>query len=174
MNQKTVLIAGFIGLLFGVLFAGTLGLDFFGTNDFEDPNGNLVIDDELTEEELAMEAFKQKYNIDESIYIEVSGTEAYLKMDNEDTFVLYIGRHTCPFCQQYVPVLMEAAQNKGLTELYHVSTIDPENSNFVDMENINITPTTYFVVEGVVVETVLGYIPLDDIEDLLETHIVQN
>lgn len=174
MSQKTVFIAGLVGLLFGVLFSGTLGLDFFGTNEYQDPNGNQVIDDNLTAEELAMEEFKQKYDLEDTIYIEISGDEAYQKIDNDDTFVLYIGRYTCPFCQRYVPVLMEAALNKDITELYHVSTIDSDNSNFVDMENINITPTTYIVVDGEVVETVLGYIPLEDIEDILETHIVQN
>lgn len=162
MTQKTVFIAGFIGLLFGILFSGTLGLDFFGTNE---PDNNNYNNGTTLEEQ-----FEDKYNIENSIYVVLSGEEAYEKMENGDSFVLYIGRDTCPYCQQHVPNLMEAAQNHGLTELYHVNTIDSNNRDFVQTEGISVTPTTYFIVDGVVAETLYGFRTTEELETILLNH----
>lgn len=157
MKQKTVLIAGIIGLIFGILFAGTLGIDFFGTND-NDTKTALKKDEE---------AFKAAYNLDESIYIPIYGDDVYEKMENGDTFILYIGRDTCPYCQQYVPNLMEAAISQNFTEIYHVDTIDSNNKSFVDDENVRATPTTYLIKDGVIVESYAGFKTTSATEQLL-------
>lgn len=160
MNQKTVLLSGLIGLVFGLLFAGTLGLDFFGTNDNDnqEENSGLVKD---------AEGFRVAYNLVESIYLPINGDEYYEKLENNDTFILYIGRDTCPYCQQYVPNLMDAAVSHGLSVIYHVDTIDPINETFVSTEQAYSTPTTYVVKDGVVVATIIGYKTTADTETIL-------
>ena len=160
MKQKTVVIAGIIGLVFGFLFAGTLGIDFFGPSNTD----NTDIRTELKKDE---EAFRLAYNLDDSIYVPIYGEDYYDKLENNETFILYIGRDTCPYCQQHVPNLMEAALNQNISEIYHVDTIDSSNSQFVDDEKVNYTPTTYIVKDGVVVETIIGFKTTEAIEQLL-------
>ena len=164
MSQKVVFIAGFIGLVFGFLFAGTFGIDFFGSNDNNDNANDDMVVGELDKDE---EAFRLAYNLDSSIYIPITGDQAYQKIEDDDSFILYIGRHTCPFCQQFIPVLQEAAINQGLDELYHVDSIDDLNEDFVSMEGIRTTPTTYIVVNGEIVEELYGYQPLADMKQLI-------
>ena len=149
MKQKAVLISGFIGLLFGFLFAGTLGIDFFGTDEIDNTPKTALKKD--------AEGFRVAYNLETSIYLPIYGDDVYDKLENGDTFILYIGRDTCPYCQQFVPNLMEAAMNQDITEIFHVDTIDSSNSDFVDNEGVNATPTTYIVKDGVIVETIVGY-----------------
>ena len=62
---------------------------------------------------------------------------------------------------------MEAALNQNLTEIYHIDTIDPSNTSYINDENVNATPTTYFVKDGVIVEIVVGYKTTADIEQIL-------
>ena len=157
MSQKAVIISGIIGLIFGFLFAGTLGINFFGSND----NDN---DEVRTDLKKDAEGFKLAYNLDESIYLPIYGSDFYEKLENDETFILYIGRDTCPYCQQFVPGLMEAAENQNFTVIYHVDTIDSNNTTFVRDEGVTATPTTYFVKNGVIVEIVIGYINTEDVE----------
>ena len=172
MNQKTVLIAGLIGLIFGLLFAGTLGLDFFGTNDMENNQENTenMDDDEKTLKKDA-EAFRLAYNLTDSIYMPILGEDANQMIEDGGTFILYIGRDTCPYCQQYVPVLQTAAENVGYTTIYHVDSIDPLNSDFVDDEGVVITPTTYLIKDGVVVETIIDFQTREATEQLITDNL---
>jgi predicted bacteriocin transport accessory protein len=159
--QKAVFIAGFIGLLFGFLFSGTLGIDFFP----EEENNDQIINESGLD--LDEEGFRQAYNLTRSIYIPITGVNVYERLENDETFILYIGRDTCPYCQQYVPVLMEAAENLDFTEIYHVDSIDSLNAMFINTNNITGTPTTFVFKEGVLVEAIVGYRTLEDTEDLI-------
>lgn len=166
MTQKIVFIAGFIGLVFGFLFSATLGVDFFPS---EEPNNDITdeTDTESSGLEKDAEGFKTAYNLTESIYLPITGTQAYAKIEADDTFILYAGRDTCPYCQQFVPVLMQAAENLDIDMIYHVDTTDTLNRTFVDNENARITPTTFIYVDGTLVETIVGYNNLTDTQQLL-------
>jgi predicted bacteriocin transport accessory protein len=160
MKQKTVLISGIIGLVFGFLFSGTLGISFFDSNDIDNQESRTA----LKKDE---EGFRLAYNLEESIYVPIYGDDYYEKLENKETFILYIGRDTCPYCQQHVPNLMEAAIKMDINSIFHVDTIDPNNKMFVDEEVVRSTPTTYIVKDGVVVETIIGYRSASDLEDIL-------
>lgn len=164
MNQKTALISLVVGLVFGFLISGTIGIDFFPTEN----NNNEVTQEDLLKDE---EGFRLAYNLTESIYVPIYGSDVYEMMENNETFVLYIGRDTCPYCQQFVPNLMEAAENLDIDTLYHVDTIDPSNSSFIDDENINYTPTTYIIVDGVVVRSVIGFQTTTEIQQVLSDEL---
>lgn len=158
MKQKTVLLAGLIGLIFGLLLSATLGLSFFPEDEPHDNTPTLKKDEE---------GFKTAYNLTTSIYMPIFGDDVQMKMDNDETFILYIGRDTCPYCQQFVPELMEAAENQGYSVIYHVDTVDPSNKDFVDDEGYNLTPTTVLVKDGMIVETILGYKTAEQMEQYL-------
>lgn len=169
--NKAVFIAGAIGLLFGFLFSGTLGVNFF-------PEDNPYVDQNMDDEEgdpqtlrKDAEAFEAAYNISDSIYLPITAEQAYQMIEDDETFVLYAGREGCPYCQQYVPVLMEAAENLGLTVIYYIDVRDPLNTDFVSMESVSTTPTTFVFVNGEEVEKVLGYRNLTDTETFISDHI---
>lgn len=164
MKQKTVFIAGIIGLAFGFLFAGTLGISFFGSDDSDNNNNDSESRTALVKD---AEAFRVAYNLDESIYMPIYGDDVAEKLENKETFILYIGRDTCPYCQQFVPNLMDAAVNQNITEIYHVDTIDSSNTAFLTKENISSTPTTYFIKDGVVVQVVIGFKTTEATEQII-------
>lgn len=168
MKQKTVIIAAVIGLVFGILFSGTLGLNFFGSDDNSGPDDN-TDQTENTEPSLKKdeEGFRVAYNLTESIFIPIEGDTVADKLANGDSFILYMGRHTCPYCQQYVPNLQQAALNQGLTMIYHVDTIDELNEDYITAEGVNVTPTTYIVKDGVVVEVIIGFKTTAETEQLI-------
>lgn len=80
MNQKTALISLVIGLVFGFLISGTIGVDFFGK---EDGQNNTVVE-ELNKDE---EAFRVAYNLSTSIYVPIYGSDVSERIDNDETFV---------------------------------------------------------------------------------------
>jgi len=168
MSNRKMLYSLLIGILFGVLFSATLGLDFFGSN-----MGNEYVDNSGSTTGLRKDeaAFKLAYNLDDSVFVPITGEMAYDKIDDDETFVLYAGRETCPFCQQYVPKLQEAAENLSLDMIYYIDTTDPLNETFVDDESVNTTPTTFIVVNGVIVETIKGFKTTADIQLIIDNHL---
>lgn len=63
---------------------------------------------------------------------------------------------------------MEAANNLNISEILHVDSVDPSNEAFIEAENINYTPTTFIVKNGVVVQTVVGFKTTAEIEQILD------
>ena len=185
--SKTVFIAGVIGLVFGFLFSGTLGINFFPEDD---PNNNLdnnpIVDDNEDDDEenmmddeeevdplaQAKEDFRVAYGLTESVFVPISGDDAYAKIANGDTFILYAGFSACPYCQAYIPVLQQAAENQGVDMIFHVSTTSSANRDFVDDVNVRSTPTVYYYKDGVLVETAEGYRTLGATEQLIQDHFL--
>ncbi len=167
MKQKTVFIAGLIGLIFGFLFAGTLGISFFDENPVQD---NV---DDMTDATMLIKdssKFAEAYNLDNSIYSPITGDEAESMIDGDGTFIIYAGRDTCPYCQQFVPVLMETSESLGVETIYHIDTLDPLNQTFVNDQNVTVTPTTFVFQGGELVRVVIGYYNLEDIEAILDDY----
>ena len=169
MKQRTVLIAGLIGLVFGFLLTATLGISFFPDDTYEEPNNQQNNDDTMLDKDAA--AFEAAYNLTDSIYEPITGDMAQEKIDNDETFILYVGFSACPYCQQYVPVLMSAAKNQNVDMIYHVDTKDDLNRDFVNDLNLSQTPTTYIYKDGVLVETINGYLSLSNTEQVIIDYI---
>lgn len=58
-------------------------------------------------------------------YQAISIDEVEQKTQNEEEFILYIGRETCPYCRDFVPKLTEAVEQSHTTIYYLDSESDP-------------------------------------------------
>lgn len=50
------------------------------------------------------------------------------KMARGEAFILFLGRETCPYCQQFVPKLYEVLQDQP-TQVYYFNTEDKSDQN---------------------------------------------
>lgn len=55
-----------------------------------------------------------------SDFKKISIEELVVKQNNDDTFVLYVGRESCPYCSAFVPKLYIAKQNTE--DIYYLDT----------------------------------------------------
>lgn len=173
MNQKSVFIAGLIGLVFGVLFSGTLGLSFFGSDSVNDDNNLsevVPMNNESNEVDPNIEQFRIDYGLSESIYIPINGEDVFDMVNSEEDFIVFAGRKTCPYCQQFVPVLQEAAKSFGVDTIYYIDITDSVNDDYLDEAGFAYPNSTFIYIDGVILDNVVGYVPLEDIEGVLSNY----
>ncbi|KXT76896.1 conjugal transfer protein TraF [Streptococcus sp. DD12] len=56
-----------------------------------------------------------------SVFTPVSAKEAAQGIKEEEGYVLFIGRSTCPYCQRFAPKLSQVAREGGVTVHYLAS-----------------------------------------------------
>ena len=65
------------------------------------------------------------------------------KLNNNEDFILYIGRETCPFCRRFVKKLDALVDEKGW-KIFYINSIDPnqtdEIAEFRSTHNIPTVP----------------------------------
>lgn len=82
--------------------------------------------------------------------IDISFNEFKEKMDNKDTFALYIGNENCSHCVSYLPTLKSVLDSYNIT-IYHLDNsklTDEEDSLFKNYASISGTPTVIFITKG--------------------------
>ncbi len=166
MNNKIVALAGLIGIGFGVLISGTIGLVFFPEDDLEEEVERITDSESLLT--VTEDNFGTYYSLDNSIYKPITGDTVYDMLDDNESFILYIGRDTCPYCQQLVPELQASALEFGYTEIYHVDILDVANSSFISSQQIGSVPLVYFFINGEAVDGFLGYQSKEAIDTVLD------
>lgn len=57
------------------------------------------------------------------------------KIQHQESFYLYTGRESCPYCQEFVPKLSEAVDKTGTTVYY----LDSENIDKTSWNNFKTT-----------------------------------
>ena len=89
------------------------------------------------------------------------GEEIMEKLENDESFVFVIGTSTCPACTQYQAIVEELIKNKD-AEVFYIESDKVDQAavlelveNYLDNE-LEWTPTTYFVVDGEVTEILPG------------------
>ena len=89
-------------------------------------------------------------------YIEINYTELNQKLENKDTFALYIGSATCTHCQELKPILEKVITDYDL-EIYYIdlNKFDLKNeeertqyNDVWDSASLTGTPTIVFITEG--------------------------
>ena len=84
-------------------------------------------------------------------YTEISYDDVLQKMEDKETFVLYIGSSECSACVQFKPVLERVIREYDLDVLYidMAKLSDEQYNKFITVINLgNATPRVYFIEEG--------------------------
>ena len=100
-------------------------------------------------------------------------------VENGDAFVVIIERTGCSYCQQYMPIMEEVANEKKIAVTY----INTDNVTSEDMEELSSTnkylkknqwgtPTTLFMLGDRIVDSISGYVEKDSIEEFFKDRVV--
>lgn len=105
------------------------------------------------------------------------------KKDGKE-YIVNVGRSTCPFSQQFLPVLQQSVKDYDYT-LYYVSTTDSTIVNkaqeIIDKSEVfstsgtsfGATPSTYVIKNGKVVDSFIGYDTYESFAKFLEKHDIK-
>ena len=110
---------------------------------------------------------------------EITYEEYENMVDNGDAFVVIIERTGCSYCQQYMPIVEEVANEKKIAVTY----INTDNITQEDMEELSSknkylkknqwgTPTTLFMLGDRIVDSISGYVDKDSVEEFFKDRVV--
>lgn len=177
-EMKKILVALYI--IIGILVVNTLLLIIVnndkyttfstsgnGNNNNNNNNGGITTTTNNEEVEYDVSSFKA-----------INGQEFIDAYRGSELKVIYIGRKTCGYCVQFVPVLKQAQKELGFTPLYlDISTItssDAEAIMELDSyfeENFGYTPMTVLVKDNKIVAEQIGALGYDDLVSFLKENL---
>ena len=121
-------------------------------NNKEDNSSALAFKEEYEElngKENASGKVHRTLNIDEdNPYIKVTPQEIVEKIENGDTFYLYVGDPLCPWCRSVIEKSIEVANENGVDKIYYIDIWDDEGNE--------ILRDKYELIDGKVTKTVDG------------------
>ena len=130
------------------------------------------------------------YEYDVSKFKEISAADIESESKGK-TILLYIGRSTCGYCVQFVPILQQVQEAHNYTTYYlDIAKIyDYQNGVVLDskaestmlnlktndaqkgvMNNFGSTPMTLVIKNGKVVDSLIGYVDAGTLEDLVTSN----
>ncbi len=127
-------------------------------------SGYYLVDQYLTNSPSEVEitdstdAFSVSYNIDNKLFTPTTGDEVYSKIEQGDSFILFVGRETCPYCQQVVPELHESALESNYDSILYIDSQSDDNRQFMLEQDFEGVPVTIFIENGLVVSFIPGYV----------------
>ena len=72
-------------------------------------------------------------NIDsDNPFVYKEATDILEMMNNEETFVVYFGFASCPWCRSVIPQLIEVADDLGITSIYYVDVKEIRDVMIID------------------------------------------
>ena len=81
-------------------------------------------------------------------YIKTTPEEIVKKIENKETFYLYVGDSLCPWCRSVLDKSIEIAKKKGVEKIYYIEIWDDEGNE--------ILRDKYELQEGEIVKTIEG------------------
>ena len=73
-------------------------------------------------------------------FIYTTAEEISKKMDNKETFIVYFGFSTCPWCRSIIEELIKCAKDSKVDKIYYVDVLDIRDTKELDEEgNIKTT-----------------------------------
>ena len=110
---------------------------------------------------------------------EITYSEYEEKVNNGDAFVVVIERTTCGYCQQYMPLMEEVANEQKIAVTY-INTDNITEEEFEELSTTNKylkknqwgTPTTLFMLGDRIVDSIGGYVDKASIEAFLKDRVV--
>ncbi len=128
------------------------------------------------------------YDYDVSKFNEISASDI-AKVSKDKTILLYIGRETCGYCVQYVPVLQEVQDKYGKYTTYYLDiakiydysrgvkldekaeeimlNLKTSDSQKDVMQNFGSTPMTLVIKNGKIVDSIIGYVDAGTLDALV-------
>lgn len=106
--------------------------------------------------------------------------DEYEKMvNNGDAFIVIIERTGCGYCQKYMPLVEEVANEKKIA-LNYINTDNLSEDEFNKLSTTNKylkrnewgTPTTLFMLGDRIVDSIGGYVEKDSIEAFIDGRVV--
>lgn len=101
------------------------------------------------------------------------------KIANNEAFVLIIERTGCSYCEMYMPIMKEYAEEKKIPVVYiDTDTLTEEEFNDLSSTNSYLrknkwgTPTTLFMLGNRVIDSIGGYVEKDSIEAFFKDRVV--
>lgn len=73
-------------------------------------------------------------------FVYATAEEIVEMMDNEETFAVYFGFNTCPWCRAAISTIIEVANDLGLEEIYYVDV--KEIRNVLEVKDGEVTTKT--------------------------------
>jgi len=106
--------------------------------------------------------------------------DEYEKMvNNGDAFIVVIERTGCGYCQQYMPLIEEVANEKKIAITYiNTDNLSEEEFNKLSTTNKYLkrnewgTPTTLFMLGDRIVDSIGGYVDKDSILAFIDGRVV--
>ena len=121
--KKTILVMLLVVSLFavtGCTRGRKYALDF--KEEYEAVNGKVIRDD-ITYRTL---------NIDKrNPYIKVDPSEIVKKIENKETFYLYVGDTLCPWCRSGLEKMIEVALEEGIKDIYYIDFWDDDHNEIL-------------------------------------------
>lgn len=100
-------------------------------------------------------------------------------MNNDEAFIVVIERAGCSYCQMYMPIMKEVADEKKIAVTYiDTDTLTEEEFNMLSTSNSYLkktnwgTPTTLFMLGDRVVDSIGGYVEKETILEFIEDRVV--
>ena len=111
---------------------------------------DIAVNNKIEEKEVTEDEYLQNINKFNRLNIK----DIYSKFENKETFVLYLGRKTCPHCRKFSPILREfniLYENK--LNYYDIESPDLDKDAKVFLSKLKIpgVPAVLYVKEGKVV-----------------------
>ena len=150
MNKRIVLgilLILFIGILYGCKKDNKYALEF--KEEYEALNG--VVNKNGKEHRTITIS-------EDNPYIKTTPEEIVKKIENKETFYLYVGDSLCPWCRSVLEKSIEIAKKKGVEKIYYIEIWDDEGNE--------ILRDKYELQEGEIVKTIEG---TDTYKKLLES-----
>lgn len=100
-------------------------------------------------------------------------------VDNGDAFIVIIERAGCSYCEMYMPIVKEVADEKKIAITYiDTDTLTQEEYNELSSNNDYLrknqwgTPTTLFMLGDRVVDSIGGYVEKTSVEEFIKDRVV--
>ena len=68
---------------------------------------------------------------DNNPYVKVDPKEIVKKIDNKETFYLYVGDPLCPWCRSGIEKMIEVAQKEGIKDIYYIDFWDDNHNEIL-------------------------------------------
>ena len=101
------------------------------------------------------------------------------KIENNENFIIIIERTGCSYCEMYMPIVEEAANELSIP-VYYIDTADLTNDELNSLENSNNylrrekwgTPTTLLMSGSTVLADIGGYVEKDSFVNFVKENVI--